>query len=525
LIFLTHAYLIGVGKAVAKQAAGKAIQAAARKIFARFDTDGNGEIDESELGGVLISLLSEMGKAIPPTQELERQVKRAMSEFDTDGNGHIDFHEFVVMITKRPWKNLLPKECQELIVDWPPGSNSIAISNPKANTESNTKPAHDPLGSPPRAARARPLIPGGVNPSDAIQGATRSSAASSLGNEELHSEHQSFVTAQAFNVSSNAASAAAAAFQMRARKLFAMADADGNGMVDEEELVACLTQLHSDHSQAWSNLTVKEEAKRHMKEFAVQGNITYEAFLRLIASPSFTSILPRELRGLVPKAVHVDARHEMGKNTAKAAAGVAVMREARKIFNEADGDNNGAIDRAELEWVVEQLWVKMGVVVKNMSREKLLFEVEEVFEHFDTDRDGVISFQEFLKMITTDPWRKLLPIHVQAQIVPFVGDGRTAPQVSMPMNLAAKTPSAISTGRLGGGPPRATERARVPDRSNGYDLVGPPQAVRVKTFARHHTRDLQYALAETQAINSKLAVTQSQPPRSHKVRHTAMSSW
>ena len=38
--------------------------------------------------------------------------------------------------------------------------------------------------------------------------------------------------------------------------------------------------------------------------------------------------------------------------------------------------------------------------------------VENAFEQFDENRDGVISFSEFLKMITSDPWKALLPLEV-----------------------------------------------------------------------------------------------------------------
>ena len=57
------------------------------------------------------------------------------------------------------------------------------------------------------------------------------------------------------------------------------------------------------------------------------------------------------------------------------------------------------------------------------------------------------------------------------------------------------------------------------DFAQGYELTGAPQTVRVKTRARGHTRDLQYAIHETGKINTRLAETQSRPTATHKRRY------
>ena len=43
--------------------------------------------------------------------------------------------------------------------------------------------------------------------------------------------------------------------------------------------------------------------------------------------------------------------------------------------------------------------------------------------------------------------------------------------------------------------------------------------MRVRTRARGHTRDLQYAMHETGKINTRLAETQSRPTATHKRRY------
>ena len=91
------------------------------------------------------------------------------------------------------------------------------------------------------------------------------------------------------------------------------------------------------------------------------------------------------------------------------------------------------------------------------------------------------------------------------------------------MNPIAASPSGASNGRLGGGGgggDKGLGRASGgTDFAEGYELTGAPQTVRVKTRARGHTRDLQYAIHETGKINTRLAETQSRPTATHKRRY------
>jgi len=493
----------GMARVAAKEAAAKALKREARRIFDSFDVDGNSQIDEQELMEVLKALLQSLGKEEPPPMMLQREAAKALATFDTDGDGLISFDEFMVMITARPWKNLLPVEIQGLISDWP-------------------------SSSPPRSPSPRRRMIYADAPSVAIAEANRSSSHGALGNPVSGSSlkcghHAAFKADQKQSNMSNAAEVAGAAFHSNAKRLFNRTDRDGNGMVDHDELVLCLEELHASHGQVSRGYAYHQEAQTAIAQFGVQGMLDFEGFCRLIGTPAFVSILPKELQAAAQAQAHGHAKKEHSKNIAKAAAGMAVMKAARKIFDAADGDKNGSIDPDELAWLVQQLWEVLGVAVPVNYQSLLNYEVENAFEQFDENRDGVISFSEFLKMITSDPWKALLPLEVQDQIVPFVADGRPG-GVTLPM---AKAPSECSMGKLGGGgavqAPRAASRLLA--SSEGYELRGKPCTVRALHGRGHgHTRDLQYAMAESQRINSRLAVSQSQPAPIYRKKRATLPS-
>ena len=71
--------------AVAEESAAAAEEKAIMQVFTRFDQDGSGEIDASELGAAA----AQLGLAMS-----EEDLKTAMAEMDKDGSGEVDLEEF-----------------------------------------------------------------------------------------------------------------------------------------------------------------------------------------------------------------------------------------------------------------------------------------------------------------------------------------------------------------------------------------------------------------------------------------------
>lgn len=75
-----------------------------KEAFNNFDIDGNGSIDEGELGVVMRSL------GYSPTNQ---QLKDMMQKVDTDGSGGISFEEFVAMMQLGEVETDFEKEIKE----------------------------------------------------------------------------------------------------------------------------------------------------------------------------------------------------------------------------------------------------------------------------------------------------------------------------------------------------------------------------------------------------------------------------
>mmetsp|Transcript_10027 Transcript_10027/g.10343 ORF Transcript_10027/g.10343 Transcript_10027/m.10343 type:complete len:94 (+) Transcript_10027:12-293(+) len=65
-----------------------------KAIFDQIDTDGSGQIDQSELGKAM-SLIAEQAEIPAPSED---DVKKAVAELDTDNSGKISATEFKELV-------------------------------------------------------------------------------------------------------------------------------------------------------------------------------------------------------------------------------------------------------------------------------------------------------------------------------------------------------------------------------------------------------------------------------------------
>jgi Ca2+-binding EF-hand superfamily protein len=66
---------------------------------------------------------------------------------------------------------------------------------------------------------------------------------------------------------------------------------------------------------------------------------------------------------------------------------------ARMEFYKYDADKNGYIEKKELERLLKQIAVFLGIKQKDVAKQEIRLIL---MEEFDTNQDGKISFSEFL---------------------------------------------------------------------------------------------------------------------------------
>jgi len=100
---------------------------------------------------------------------------------------------------------------------------------------------------------------------------------------------------------------------------------------------------------------------------------------------------------------------------------IKVAAAARHVFDEADLDCDGNLNRDDIAGLLRMLWQRIarppqaGEDMDQMLRD----ETTDVLQRFDTSHDGTITFGEFLVMVCQPSWRLLLPHEVRAN-TPFL---------------------------------------------------------------------------------------------------------
>lgn len=88
---------------------------------------------------------------------------------------------------------------------------------------------------------------------------------------------------------------------------------------------------------------------------------------------------------------------------------------AYQLFTQADSDNNGVIDQYEIILLTEKLVELHSASDIGTGRTATAKAVADAFEKFGGP-DG-IGFCQFVRLLTGNPWRLLLPDHDQ-QVLP-----------------------------------------------------------------------------------------------------------
>jgi len=354
------------------EAACQAVIRAAKRVFKEVDGDGSGSLERPELEVLVQELRKRLGASLLPQDECERQVDQLLKQYDTNRSGTIEPDEFLKMVVRKPWSSMLP--------------------------------------------------------SDVVDNMPQMVAESMLDSKPMRAYRKSIFTEAAKE-------AASQAVILAAKKIFRAVDGDGNGKLDRDEL-GCLVQ-EMRYSQGLPYLAqhaINVQVQETLDKFDIDrdGDIGFDEFLRMVVTKPWSVLLPETVQDKLHETVmdtvsdapvHKRQRDTMFRAAAVEAAAASVLRATKNLFREIDSNGDGQLDRAELQHAILGLWANLGDPISSKAR---LDEMTEIaLRTFDEDHNGMISYKEFVKMISNPPWDQLLPPNVQAKMHTSLMDAHT----------------------------------------------------------------------------------------------------
>lgn len=160
------------------------------------------------------------------------------------------------------------------------------------------------------------------------------------------------------------------------KKVFAEADLDGSGQLDEDEF----TRLMASKLNFFG---CEADVKQLFRRFDIDrsGRLDFE---------EFTGCLYDQ-----PGSRATNAIGKIREVLAKRAGGTTSMKSMALQFKIMDRDKNGTADRAEFELGFEKFTRAFGI---NITK----YEFDELFKLFDKDKSGTVTYDEFIRGVRGD---------------------------------------------------------------------------------------------------------------------------
>jgi len=388
----SHQDSISPARSGIPESPGKTVVRFARDLFGTADQDHDGELDVSEVAWLVEQLWMKLGQPIQMAggeTELLRVVRAAVGAFDAGGESvaRINFPEFLIMLTRKPWRELLPEH-----VPW----------------AGSTSPSPSPSVSPSPVPRVRspPRPRGGGSPSRQRKGV---------------------VVAQAI--------------LSEAESLFDAADRDQDGKVREAELRDMLTALWAgldpDSEPIDMGVLNREVAVNMASHDPEDTGADFKAVLEMLSVSPWKERLPSAVRKEILECIDLKLNRKRSPSPTRSwlwqsapddgTPAEVVLRLAKRLWDEkgvAEGlnlDQKGGVKLEEesIARVMLTFWSHLGRPLPSDYRIGMVEQIRSVtLQHGGVD--GRLPYSYFLRMITMKPWKDLMPPELQNSLPPLV---------------------------------------------------------------------------------------------------------
>jgi len=446
----------------------RVLYGAAKRMFDHADLDGDGHLDEEELGVLLTHMYADLGKPLSAEMRMRvvMEVQSSMKNFDSNCDGWIDFDEFIRMINAKPWRDLLKPDVREELrkvhYTHMPDKEQVtasgdflakvkAIFDDLDTDHSSTIDDTELMILVKRLAKQHGLGP--VKQDDQELSNRSTKAILKYGDPEsmtlTFNEFTKLMLDPAWSVIVPTAAkdeillhaarqraenlgqertgveerSSEKQFYARAKRLFAGADANGNGSLEEEEMVDLLAKLFKESGIKMSadvKIRTVEHVRTALKMYAdEQGMMTFSGFIRMLTSKPWCDLLPPDLKISLP--FHVKrVANQLNPPTDQPggpSASDKMMSAARRFFEEGDTDASETMDQFEMVSLIKKVVqdTPNGVQLDGEGIARLQCKTAEALAKYAKDGE-TLGYNQFLICLGTPYFLRLLPKSVQDDV-------------------------------------------------------------------------------------------------------------
>jgi len=370
-----------------------------RRVFQKFDTDGNGYIDPEEVKGLLEETYRIMGmtnKVITP-----EDVTQYLKLVDTNNDGKVSLAEFEAVFMKS--------------IDRLGLTNSLKESGFLTRSGISTG-VSDQQEAPKKSGFASyrneninfadiPLSQSNVFNPSTVSNTQRSFELDSHRSDQdtENTKRSIYIPKQSQPTSVNTT------FLEVIRRVFKKFDEDGNGYIDPSELKHLLEETYRglgikkvitdrDVEHYLNLVDSNHDGKVSLQEFENLFLKSMEKWsnLRFVSSDNILRDSTNSPYRSLANSIHLGESEEKYKKSSFSFPRKMPephqkhLEQVRRIFNKFDKDRNGFIDADELRDLLEETYSGLGIK-KNITNE----DVKHYLKIVDTNNDGRISIQEY----------------------------------------------------------------------------------------------------------------------------------